>query len=437
MVRVLCFCLLFLSVSFAKADILPIESMKTPKGIDIWLVEDHSSPVVSLVISFDKTKLSSPHNPLPVLLQIALSEGAGHLTPLQAKRFALETPASFQFNFGFSKNTLTIKTIRNGIGSALKTISQFIGTPQFQKADLNHSKKQTLTVLSAFKEDLPAISSLNLLKTIIPQMPLVTDFEKSLEVVQSVTAQDLEKENKEQFLSSPPKIVVVGDITKKEIVEIIDSTFGMLSLQSSTNEFPTYQTNWKTKEVYVDKDVPQTVVSFGQPGVSPQSKDYPKFLLLRNILASRFFDEIREKRGLIYGISFWMNHYKDINLLTGEFSCRCCNAERVVKFIRTEWEKLKEFGVLQKELSDAKLGFKRSHILNLTSTEAVAVTYADFQIFNLGTNAAKTLFEQTDKITLEDMNQFVRDLLKPEALTFAIIGPSPNQKENHELHPIP
>jgi zinc protease len=428
MVRVLCFCLLLLSLSFAKADVLPIESMKTPKGIDIWLVEDHSSPVVSLVISFDKATLSSPHNPLPVLLQFVLSEGAGILTPLQVKRFTHKTPAFFQFSFGFSKNTLTIKTIRKDLSATLKAISQFIGNPQFQKADLNHSKKQTLTILSTFKEDLPAISSLNLLKTLIPQMPLVTDFEKSLKVIQSFTAQDLEKENREQFLNSPPKIVVVGDITKREIVEIVDATFGLLPLQSSITELPAFQTNWKTKEVSIEKEVPQTVVSFGQPGVSPQSKDYPKFLLLQGILASRFFDEIREKRGLIYGISFWMNHYKDINLLTGEFSCRCCNAERVVKFIRAEWEKLKEFGVLQKELSDAKLGFKRSHILNLTSTEAVAITYSDFQIFNLGTNAVKTLLEQTDKITLEDMNQFVHDLLKPELLTFVIIGPSQTSK---------
>ncbi len=44
--------ILCLNFSMAHADVLPVQSFKTPSGLDVWLIEDRSSPVVSLVLQF-------------------------------------------------------------------------------------------------------------------------------------------------------------------------------------------------------------------------------------------------------------------------------------------------------------------------------------------------------------------------------------------------
>src|SRR3990167_4575102 len=88
------------------ADVLPIQPFSTPSGIEVWLVEDHSSPVVSLILSFQKGEISSPYCPLTLLLQKALLTGAGLMTPLEMDRFRKETPADFSLNVGISNTQL-------------------------------------------------------------------------------------------------------------------------------------------------------------------------------------------------------------------------------------------------------------------------------------------------------------------------------------------
>ncbi|MDK3155072.1 hypothetical protein QPK87_00515 [Kamptonema cortianum] len=99
--------LAFLVVSLLKsasfADVLPIQPFSTPSGIEVWLVEDHSSPVVSMIASFQKGDVSTPYAPVTVLLQTALLTGGGILSPLEMDRFRKETPAEFFLKSWFFK----------------------------------------------------------------------------------------------------------------------------------------------------------------------------------------------------------------------------------------------------------------------------------------------------------------------------------------------
>ncbi|MBY0501856.1 MAG: insulinase family protein [Alphaproteobacteria bacterium] len=435
MVKVLrpffCF-LVFLGISCTKADILPIHALKTPSGLEVWLVEDHTSSVVSLVFTFEKSKFDSPFTSSALLLKNTFYNGAGIFTPLEMDRFVRETPSLRSVEIGVSKTILKVKTTKEGLSDSLKTWSQLISAPQFDKANLVHDKAQALASASHLKEDLEATAYLNLLKVIFPQATFSGDFESISTLIETLTPKDLDKENALQFLTAKPQIVVVGDVKKSELIQLLDSTFGALPLQPLDSTPVTFKPQWVGKEVFIEKDVPQSVIAFGQPGVHPLSKEYPLYLLLQNVLNIRFFEELRVKRGFIYSIQFQQNHYRNTDLLTGSFSCECLKAEKVVKFIRSEWERIKDFGITQEELSHAKLSFKKSHILDLTSTSAVASVYADFQAFNLGTDAAQTLLEKTEKVTLEEINEFVLKVLKPDLLTFVFVGPSserPHVKE--------
>ncbi len=420
------FLLLFFSLKIATAntEVLPIQPFKTSSGLEVWFVEDHTSPIVSLVLTFDKANIESPFQPLPLLFQKAVSSGAGLLSPLEMDRFSKETPAWFRLEIGTSRTSLTLKTTKDGLASTLKLWSNLMSDPRFQKANLDHSKAQALKAISNTQENLEDIAFFKLLQTIFPNNSFEIDFEKASEIIKSLTAADLEKETVNEFLASKPKIVVVGDTSKQKLTALLDSTFGALPLKSPTSPPPPLALHWSQKEVFMKKDIPQSFVTFGQPGINPQSKDYPKYLLLQYVLYERMFDELREKRGLIYSIYFTENHYREVDLLVGYFSCECSNAKRIAKFIRTEWEKLKDFGITQRELSAAKLSFKRNKILSLTSPEAVAVEYANFLVLKLGHQAAKSLLESTEKITLQEMNEFTQNILKPESLTFVLVGSS-------------
>lgn len=422
-----CICFLFcVGLHCGRADVLPIQSFKTPSGLELWLVEDHTSPIVSLILTFDKSALGSPDNPSSLLLRQTMIAGAGILTPLEMDRFSKETPSWSYLSMGFSRSQLYLKTTKKGLKENLILWSRLLGQPQFQKADLAYSKNQAISTASFLNEDLETLALLNLMKIIFPDISIDTNFLHMPQIIETLTIQDLEKEAAQYFLGKKPKIVVVGDVDKKELIELIDSTFGALSLPSRTPPKTVFHPQWTGKDILIEKDIPQTIIALGQPGINPKSKEYPVYLLLQKVLSTRLFDELREKRGLIYAIQFYESHYHDVDLLTGILSCECSQALHVTKFIRSEWERLRDFGITQRELSDAKLSFKKSHILNLTSTQAVASEYAALQACDLSPHAAMDLLDSAEKVTLNEINQFVKDVLKPELLTFALIGSSLN-----------
>lgn len=418
-------CLLFCLLVFpVKADVIPIQSFKTPSELEVWLVEDTTTPVISMVFKFDKSKLRSPFQADTTLFHAAILSGAGILSPLEMDRFSSETPAWASLEIGISQSTLILKTTKDGLASSLKVWARLIGDPQLQNADLSHSKTRAIASIAYSKEDMELNSSIKLLQTIFPDSSFRVDFEKAPQIINTLTAEDMKKETIYNFLTSKPKIVVVGDINKKELTQLLDATFGALRLHPSSPPPNSLKPHWSNKEILIEKDVPQSVVAFAQPGLNPLSKDYPKFLLLQYVLYQRIYDELREKRGLIYSIQFSAGHYKNTDLLQGIFACECRNARKVAKFIRSEWERLKDFGITQTELSGAKLSFKRDKILTLTSTKSVAKEYADPLSFNLSPEKARTLLETAEKVTLGEMNQFTQEILKPESLTLVIIGPS-------------
>jgi zinc protease len=422
-INIIFICLLLTSgILPIKADILPIQSFKTHTKLDVWLIEDHTSPIVSLGLIFNKEQSAPPFKPEALLFQKVLDSGAGVLSPLEMDRFANETPASTSVSLGVSKNSLFIKTTKNGLQTTLKLWARLVGNPEFQKADLSYSKTRTLTSLAQIREDLEIIAFLSLMNVIFPESSFNIDFKKAEKSINSLTAEDLEKERTTQF-SAQPKVMVVGDVTQKEITALLDSTFGTLNfppLSLHTSLKP----QWGNKEIFIVKEGPQTVVAFCQPGVNPQSTDYPQYLLLQYVLTGRFYDELRDKRGLIYSINFSEKHFGDVDILTGSFSCECSQTQQVTKFIRSEWERIKDFGITQQEMTSAKLSLKRNQILSLTSTEAVAQEYESPLAYNLKPDSARTLLARAEKTTLKEMNTFVQKTLKPNLLTFVLAGPS-------------
>ena len=421
----------------SSADVLPIQPFSTPSGIDVWLVEDSSSPVVSLILNFQKGEVASPYAPVTMLLQKALLSGASILTPLEMDRFMKETPADFFINVGFSNTKLSIKTIRDELKQTLNLWVKLLKASDFKKMDLTFAKSQAFDLMLMLQENDEKESYLKLLQGIFPQVDFRGNFKEGADRIKTLTADDLSTEANSLFLSARPKVVVVGDVSQKELSKILEETLGTLPLPVASPKKNSFKPQWAAKQEIVKKVVPQSIVSFGQPGVSPQNKDYSKYLLLEYLIQGRMFEELREKRGLIYDIQQFSMHLPQTDVLLGNFSCDCANASKITKFIRSEWERLKDFGISERELTSAKLSFKRAQILPLTSTSAVADEYMNPFIFNLGPKAEKTNLEQTEKVSLDEMNDFIQGFLKPKLLSFVLIGPvekKAQKKDEKNVH---
>ena len=133
------------------------------------------------------------------------------------------------------------------------------------------------------------------------------------------------------------KISVVGDIDAASLGALLDRTFGGLPAKSKLAPVPDIEARKPPQREFIALDVPQTVVTFGGPGIKRNDPDFMAAYVVNHILGggsgSRLYREVREKRGLAYSISeslVWMNHSA---LFVGSTGTRADRAGETVEAI--------------------------------------------------------------------------------------------------------
>src|SRR5204863_1575591 len=147
------------------------------------------------------------------------------------------------------------------------------------------------------------------------------------------------------FARDTLKIGVVGDIDLVTTGRLIDRAFGSLPAKAELQEFPEVTPQGIGRRIVVDLDVPQAVVTFGGPGIKRSDPDFMAAYIVNHILgggsfSSRLYREVREKRGLAYGVSdslIWLNY---ASLLLGSTATRADATGQTIDIIELEIRKL-------------------------------------------------------------------------------------------------
>jgi len=135
----------------------------------------------------------------------------------------------------------------------------------------------------------------------------------------------------------------------------------------------------------ISKDVEQAALFIGFPSASIRSPERYAYSLLDAITAggmmSRLFQEIREKRGLVYSIDSTHQPYSRGGIFTVEAGMREENLFTVLKLTLRELRRLAEDGPRKHELEDAKLFLRGHWALGLESTSARMIRNAMSALF--------------------------------------------------------
>jgi zinc protease len=155
--------------------------------------------------------------------------------------------------------------------------------------------------------------------------------------------------------------------------------------------------------------------------------------------SSRLYVEVREKRGLAYGISdslVWLNQTA---LLLGTTATRADATGQTIEIIEREIRRLAEEGPTEEEFAKAKTYLKGSFALGLDTSSRIASQLVQMQLDNLGIDYIERRAAMIDAVTLADAKRVAKRLLdggllvtvvgRPEGVTSteSATGTSPNQ----------
>jgi zinc protease len=219
---------------------------------------------------------------------------------------------------------------------------------------------------------------------------------------------------------------VVGDITAAEVGPMLDRLFGDLP-EGGPDLPPAAEPALAGQLSVIDLAIPQSVVAFAQPGIPRDDPDFIPAFVMNHILGgggfgSRLTEELREQRGLTYGIGVSLATSDYGPLIAGRFSTANARAAEALALIRAEWTRMAEEGVTQAELDAAKRYLTGAYPLRFDGYGRIANQLLGLQIDGLGLDYVNRRNALVEAVTREDIARVARRLLDPDRLTFIVVG---------------
>ena len=132
--------------------------------------------------------------------------------------------------------------------------------------------------------------------------------------------------------------------------------------------------------------------------------------------------EIREKRGLAYGVSTELVSFRHAGLILGAVATENARVAETIALIRAEWQRMRDEGPSEAELELAKDFLIGSFPLSLDTSVRVASLLVEIQLENLGLDYLDRRAALFGRVTLDQAKRLARGLLDPERLSFAVVG---------------
>ncbi|MFU0503497.1 M16 family metallopeptidase [Pseudaminobacter sp. NGMCC 1.201702] len=418
------------SVAPARAE-MKIQEVTSPKGVSAWLVEDYSVPLISIRFAFEGGFTQDPRGKegLANLMTGLFDEGAGDLDS-EAFQSRLDD-AGAEMGFGETRDTLygSMRLLADQKDEALQLLRLAITEPRFDQAPIDRIRSQIVSNIISSSRDPEVAAQVKWSAALYGDHPYARRDEGTQETLATITADDLRAFHKAIFARENLKVAVVGAIDAETLKGELDRLFGDLPQKPTLTPIADVQPKLG-QEVRFEYQLPQALIQLAYPGIERDDPAFFDAVLMNHILGggtftSRLFDEVREKRGLAYGISSSLVNYDHANALVIGTSTRAVRADETLNVIRDIVRGMAEEGPTEAELDAAKKYLIGAYAINnLDSSSAIARTLLELQIEELGIDYIDRRAALIEAVTLEGTREAAKRLLRAEPAVL-IVGPPP------------
>ncbi len=407
---------------------IDIAEVTSPGGINAWLVQEESIPFVALELRFKGgASLDLPGKRGATNLMVGLlNEGAGDLDSRAFAERAESLAASFEFDVGDDAVSISARFLTENQDEALALLHDAITQPRFDQDAIDRVKGQLVSVIRSDAQDPDNLVGQAFDSMVFGDHPYGSAIEGTEESVAALTRDDLIAAHKGALARDRIYVGAAGDISPEALAEILDKLLGDLP-ETGTPQAPDVAVSTQAGVTVVPFDVPQSVAIFGHEGIARDDPDFFAAYVLNEILGgggfeARLMEEVREKRGLTYGVYSYLVPKDHAALYLGRVSSANDRIAEAIDVIRSEWTKMAENGVTEEELATAKTYLTGAYPLRFDGNGPIANILVGMQMDDLPAEYVNTRNAQIEAITLDDIKRVAARILKPEALHFVVVG---------------
>jgi zinc protease len=405
-----------------------IQRVVSPGGIEAWLVSDSTVPMIVLRAYWKGGSALEQDNLVGVtsVMSDMLTEGAGDLDANAFKERLEELNMSLGFGAGSDGVGLSMTTLSENRDAAFEMTRLALLQPRFDQAPLDRIKRQMLVGIRQRETNPSYIAGVALdAATIAAGHPYAR--RTSRESVEAINVATLQERRATLLGRANLQITAVGDIDAATLGRLLDSTFGALPQGAAPAPLAQVQYLPATPLIVRDLPQPQSLVLFSAPGIQDEDPDWIPLAVANYIVggggfSSRLMDQVREQRGLVYGIGTSPSTRDYSAFINGNAQTENGNVAEAIEVTRAEIRRIYDGGATQAEVNDAITYLTGSFALSLDSNSKIAGVVFGYQTAGRDIAYINRRNDLIRAVTLEDVNRVIRRLYNPDAFTFVVVG---------------
>jgi zinc protease len=395
----------------------PPQTFTLPSGLAVVAVPRHAAPLVALQLVVRSGADADPAAQAGLAAATAdmLDEGAGDLDG-KAFHERLENHA-IEMGFQVGRDYLhgSLRSLNEHRDEAFDLLRLALTSPRFDADALERVRSQELATLQRDTTNPNDIASRRWWATAFPNHPYGRETKGTLESMARISADDLRTYVRRVFARNELKVSIVGDVDAKTAGELIDRVFAKLPEKNDLKPVENVTPSGLGRRIVINVDVPQAVVTFGGQGLARQDPDFMAAYIVNHILgggsfSSRLYAEVREKRGLAYGVSSSLVWFQRAAVVLGGTATRADRTADALAVIEEEVKRMAKDGPTPDELAAAKSFLKGSYALTLDTSAKIGAQLTQIQLDKLGIDYIDRRATLIDAVTIEDARRVARRL---------------------------
>jgi predicted Zn-dependent peptidase len=315
------------------------------------------------------------------------------------------------------------------LSTAMDVMADMLITPTF--SDLDREREVILEEIAMVEDSPQDLIHDVLAEVVLDGHPLAHPILGTAQTITDASEEDIRKYHGQRFQFSDMVVAAAGNVSHDEIRELL------LERQATSNGAEPQRASVKPvmtpQRRFEEKETEQMHVCLGGVGLARDDARRYQLSVLDSLfggsLSSRLFQEIREKRGLVYSVYSFSSLYQETGLTGLYFGCRPERLEAVMETVGRELSRLVSELVPDDELQRAKEHLKGRMILGLESTSSRMTRLGKGVITNTEILSLDELAARIEAVTPGQVLELAAELYRPAGLSVVGIGSDRSQFE--------
>ena len=400
----------------------------SPGGITAWLVEEDSIPFTALEIRFrGGASLDEPGKRGATYLMTALiEEGAGDMDARAFAEAREALSATYEFDVFQDALSISARFLTENRDEAIDLLREALVNPRFDDDAIERVRAQIISGIRSDANDPNTIASTTFNQIAYGDHPYGSTREGTVESVSALTRDDIVTAHANVLALDRIYVGASGDITPEELGALLDELLGDLPATGAP-QAERVDLQLDGGMTVVPFDTPQSVVFFGHSGIRQEDPEFFAAFLANEIFGgsgrqSRLMEEVREKRGLTYGIGSYLVSRDHSEMVLGQGAAANERAADAIEVIKDEWAKIAANGVTEEELAEAKTYLTGAYPLRFDGNGPIASIMVGMQMGGLPIDYIATRNDRVNAVTLDEVRAVAEKIYRPEDLHFIVVG---------------